>query len=33
MNITQLIGSYDAYFGDDPLDPNKLTDDQIDEII
>ena len=33
MNITDLIQAYDTYFGDEPLDPNKLTDEQIDEII
>jgi hypothetical protein len=33
MNITDLIEAYDTYFGDEPLDPNKLTDEQIDEII
>jgi hypothetical protein len=33
MDITKLIESYDMYFGDEPVDPNKLTDEQIDEII
>jgi hypothetical protein len=33
MNITDLIQAYDTYFGDEPIDPNKLTDEQIDEII
>lgn len=33
MNITNLIEAYDTYFGDEPLDPSKLTDEQIDEII
>jgi len=33
MDITKLIESYDTYFGDEPVDPNKLTDEQIDEII
>jgi len=33
MDITKLIEAYDTYFGDEPVDPNKLTDEQIDEII
>lgn len=33
MDISKLIEAYDTYFGDEPLDPNKLTDEEIDEII
>ena len=34
MDISKLIDAYDSYFGDDEIfDPNKLTDEQIDEII
>gem|GEM_PF-4297895 len=33
MDITKLIDAYDSYFGDEFLDVNDLTDEQIDEII
>jgi hypothetical protein len=33
MDISKLIEAYDTYFGDEPLDPNKLTDEEIDDII
>lgn len=35
MDITKIIDAYDVYFGEDAwvIDPNKLTDEQIDEII
>jgi hypothetical protein len=33
MDITKLIDAYDTYFGDEPMDLSKLTDEEIDDII
>lgn len=33
MDITKLIDAYDTYFGEEPIDPSKLSDEEIDEII
>lgn len=33
MDIAKLIEAYDTYFGDEPMDLSKLTDEEIDDII
>ena len=33
MNITKLLEAYDTYFGDEPIDPKNLSDEDIDNII